>query len=566
MSTRHVWRIYNCNSSYSEVKTKGGKLNSPPSVYAASSYSFDPSTGMFSLVNGSLVDGLAIGRYFIVGGTSGPSMYYNAGGGYAHNSGFYFDTWGDPYTYTSKKNYYKGSYVRDVSSANADQYPENSHSGSYWYVKAGQDSIDPAAVTLPEAINGGQNVTITVTPSGAMKYGGIISYQFQYRLDGGGWQALEVSDPTALSQSLTVPEGHRIVTVRALASDSMGFTSTTWVESAPIHVNQLPTAPGSIQVTNVTQGENATITITAATDPDGTVARYVYERSVDGGLWEQIADVNALTLADRIGEWAVVAYRAKAVDNEGAGGPYVIAEQQNVNVNWIYISGPNADMGDKSVPFNLALVIGVSSHTKVTDINVEVQLDGVRVYSNTVPQGTSITIPIDTRTMSAGQHTVQVTATKSDYLGANNVYTFTVPSIVLPTGGYAQQLQDAQGQAIFPVTTARYVVGDHGKNVQEQIDRLSKAGRGKTGHLEFVDALMGPVSNHKIDRAKGAAYAATIFSTPGEPSAASVSIPANYTGDVGGVITVAENELTIKLNAGTILNLYQYTIDTEETP
>ena len=58
------------------------------------------------------------------------------------------------------------------------------------------------------------------------------------------------------------------------------------------------------------RGGSATITLTAATDPDGTVASYIFERQVDGGAWEQVAQANSLTQTDPIGEdWGTVAYR-----------------------------------------------------------------------------------------------------------------------------------------------------------------------------------------------------------------------------------------------------------------
>ena len=416
----------------------------------------------------------------------------------------------------------------------------------------------PGSIKVTNVVQG-ENATVTITAA-TDPDGTVARYVYERSVDGGGWTKVKEINTLTLTDRIGT---WTTVAYRAKAVDNEG-ASGPYVTAAQQNVNKPPTAPGSIKVTNVVQGENATVTITAATDPDGTVIRYEYERSVDGGGWTKLASVNALTLTDRIGEWAVVAYRARAVDNKETTGPFVTSAQQNVNKNWVYISGPSADMGSKPVPFNLTLSVNVSGQLSVEDINVNVLLDGAQVYSNTVPQGTSITVPIDTRIMRAGRHKIQVTATKSGYLSANKTYTFTVPSTVLPTGGYAQQLQDAQGQAIFPVTTARYVIGEGGQSVQAQLARLSDAIRGKNGHLEFVDALLGPVSDYKIARMRGAVYAATFFAPPGEPSVASVSIPANYTGDVGGVVTVTENELTIKLDAGAILNLYQYMVDTEE--
>ena len=62
-------------------------------------------------------------------------------------------------------------------------------------------------------------------------------------------------------------------------------------DSGNVVTNQPPTAPGSIDVQNVVSGGTTTITITAATDSDGTVSSYRYERSVDGGSFTQIANL-----------------------------------------------------------------------------------------------------------------------------------------------------------------------------------------------------------------------------------------------------------------------------------
>ena len=76
--------------------------------------------------------------------------------------------------------------------------------------------------------------------------------------------------------------------------------------------------------------QQAAITLTAATDPDGSVASYTYERSVDGG-WTAFATTGALTRTDPVDDsWTTVAYRAKATDNLGLSGPYATSETYTV--------------------------------------------------------------------------------------------------------------------------------------------------------------------------------------------------------------------------------------------
>ena len=110
-----------------------------------------------------------------------------------------------------------------IASASSGAYPQNSYSGNYWYIYQGSDSIDPAAVTLPAGIFGGDTVTVTVTPSAGKVYGGNVTYTWQYRLDGGAWQSL--GSGAGVTQQLTVPAGTGTVEVQVRANDDLGFTS-----------------------------------------------------------------------------------------------------------------------------------------------------------------------------------------------------------------------------------------------------------------------------------------------------------------------------------------------------
>lgn len=281
---------------------------------------------------------------------------------------------------------------------------------------------------------GGDTIQITLTPSEGKVYGGNVSYLYESKLDEGEWTAIATTAET--TQSLLVPKGTNTVQVRVRAQDDMGFVSEDYVLSAAVSVinNLPPTAPGSIQAANVIQDEEATITLTAASDPDGQVVSYIYERSHDDGEWEQIADVNSLTCTDRVGEWAVVAYRAKAVDNEGASGPYAATETQDVNVNYVYIGGPGEELGPKPAPFPLE---------------------------------------IDTRLLGAGEHTVEVQAGKDDYLPASKRYTFTVPAVTIPDGGVGALAQDPAGRAVYHTTLAQRCIGRDGVDIQAQMDALA---------------------------------------------------------------------------------------------
>lgn len=346
-----------------------------------------------------------------------------------------------------------------VSSADSGAYPNNGSSGSSWYVYQGADNIDPASVTIPASIQGGTSINITVTPSTGKKYGGTVSYTYQYKLDNGGWQALS-GPTTATTQQLTVPKGTASVQVQVRAQDNLGFTSSTWVASASVEVtnNQPPTAPGSINVTNVVSGQKSTITLTAATDPDGSVASYIYQRSVDSGMWQQFAQANTLTQTDTVSNsWGTVQYRACAVDNEGAQGPFATSTLYTVTSGLLVIGGPNPSLGELDRQFKLALNINVTGVPSLTDIDVQATLDGAGIYTGQVDSGGVATIPVDARLLYTGAHTIRVTVSHDDYEPATAEYTFTVPTVSMPDGGRALVGQTPDGEPAFFYTTAQAV-------------------------------------------------------------------------------------------------------------
>lgn len=376
----------------------------------------------------------------------------------------------------------KGDLQSYVSSSVDGQYPQDGVSGNSWYTEQGSDNIDASAVSIPSTIMGGTQITITVTPGTGKVYAGTVSYIYQVKLGSGSWTTIATT--TATTRTYTVPYGTESIQVRVQAKDDIGFTSSDYVTSSAVTVinNQPPTAPGSIEVTNVVSGQQCTITITAATDPDGTVESYIYERSVDGSAWQQIANVNALTYNDTINaEWGTVAYRVKAVDDDGDSGPYVTSQTSVVNSGWVIISGPANDMGDKPAPFEFELSVSISGQETSDNITVDVTLDGQSVYSQAVAPNTPISIDVDTRTMRTGSHSFAVAATCDTYVPASGEYTFTVPEITIPDGGRMDRLEGQDGETIFPITLARAVAGLENYGVESKVHPGAYTGTGTFG-------------------------------------------------------------------------------------
>lgn len=343
-------------------------------------------------------------------------------------------------------------------------------------------------------------------------------------------------------------------------------------DDGSILTNEPPTAPGSIDVTGVVSGGQATITLTAATDPDGTVESYRYERQVDSGGWQQFADVNSLTQTDQIdSDWGTIAYRACAVDDAGAVGPYVTSEQYDVNVGWVLIGGPSTAMGQQIKPFTLSANIGVSGQTGVTGIAVTGYLDGKKVLDTTINQNDNAEIYVDTRILASGQHTIQMTAEKTGLLPANKAWQFAIPFNALPDGGKAEQLRDEQGNPIFPRTTSQQVIGKNGLPVQNDLDNMEKRFRGLTGHLEPVDAVfLGTAgAQTELPRESGVHYCFGVYSSAGSTDFTMVLVPAGnniaYTlgGNVG--VTPSADKFTVVLNGSNaaIVQYFKFVVDAE---
>ena len=366
-----------------------------------------------------------------------------------------------------------------IASANSGAYPQNSYSGSYWYVYQGADSIDPAAVTLPASIMGGDTVTATVTPSAGKVYGGTVTYTWQYRLDGGAWQSL--ASGTAATQQLTVPAGTNTVEVQVRANDDLGFTSSTWVSSGAVSVtnNLAPTAPGSIDVTAPVAGQPVTVTLTAATDPDGTVAAYVIERSVDSGDWQQVQNSAALTFTETVGaDWQSVQYRAAAVDDEGAQGPYIESQVLPVSTGAVTLTGPASGQGEHAQPFDLGpITLGLTPAGTDSGIAFAVLLDGAETVSASQAAGDEITLRVDPRVMARGAHTITVTASKEAYTTAMAQYTYTVPvwdgSDI--AGGKSGRFEDHLGNKLLPKTLAQDSLGPGGADMATLIAEAQAA-------------------------------------------------------------------------------------------
>lgn len=488
MSTRYVWGRYTAvqqigyRTRYREVTEDGGRgysvnIGSSTTVQIGSGYSFSQTSGTFTRTGlrtyqWQFLQDLPGGYIALTGNklayasswtctSSGTSNSINAGYPTIHSAEPYQQQY---YYYT------QGSFI-DWKTGNSRYSYSDGYSGGDYYTYQGSDNIDPAAVNLPENIRGGSVVNVSVNPSAGQKYEGLISYQYQYRLDGGNWVTIGTS---GVSESFTVPNGTQTVQVRVRAQDDLGFVSNDWITSGVVSVvnNSPPSAPGSIDVRNAIAGNYATITITEATDSDGYVTGYIFERSVDGGSWKEVSETSSLAYFERIDEdWATVQYRVCAVDNEDARGPYITSELYTVQVDYVMISGPEADLGSMAGVLSLETIYSTSDDPEAQGIAVKIEMDGALLVDRDVNAGDKIVLNIDTRLQWTGVHHISVTAELEDHMPANQTYTYTIGATPadLISGGESGVLQGPDGKPVLPKTLAQDCYGTDGKDVNTLI-------------------------------------------------------------------------------------------------
>ena len=501
MSTRYVWGRYTAvqqigyRTRYREVTEDGGRgysvsIGSSTTVQIGSGYSFSQTSGTFTRT------GLRTYQWQILQDLPGgyialtrnklayASRWTCTGGGTDNRINAGYPTIHSAEPYQQQYYYYtQGSFIDWKSGSNRYSYSDG-YSGGDYYTYQGSDSIDPAAVNMPASIRGGSVVNVSVSPGTGQKYEGLISYQYQYRLDGGSWVTIGTS---GVNESFAVPNGTQTVQVRVRAQDDIGFTSSDWVTGSVVNVinNKPPSAPGSIEVENAIAGQYATVTITAATDEDGYVTGYIFERSIDGGSWEEVSETSSLAYFERIDEdWATVQYRACAVDNEEARGPYVTSDLFTVQVDFVLISGPAAGLGSVAGVLKLETIYSTSDDPEAQGIAVKIEMDGALLVDRSVNAGDSILLIIDTRLQWTGLHRISIKAELEDHMPANQTYTYTIgttPAALLD-GGESGVLQGADGKPILPKTLAQDCYGTDGKDVNTLIaEGLQMTAGGYTG-------------------------------------------------------------------------------------
>lgn len=388
-------------------------------------------------------------------------------------------------TVTSSAGYERGDLLGYVSSNNTSAYPNNSSSGSYWYYKLASQQVDATSIEIPgSSADGGDKINITISfPSDAVnnKYGNL-TYILEYSYSGGSWtQFKQISSPKSNSTfSFEIPQGIISLQIRSQVKDSLQYTSNDYTYSNTITVNNNypPSAPASIRGMNIQVDQNAIIAITAATDTDGYIANYYWERSIDGGAYQQIQETSASTLSitDTISaNWGTVSYRVRAKDDYGEYGDYITSEVYEVQEGVLTIATPSYNLGEQISSFYFIFQVNATGQTASNNVSVEIYLDNKLIQSEDTNFSTDIIVPLYPQYLSSKIHSIKVQAHKEGYTTAEKTNIFSVTAIEAPTSGIIEQLQNPDKQNILPVTLGRCVIGRDGKDINTVIEEVEAA-------------------------------------------------------------------------------------------
>ena len=192
--------------------------------------------------------------------------------------------------------------------------------------------------------------------------------------------------------------------------------------------NQAPTKPSSINVpTSVYGGRTASIDWGTSTDPEGNLAGYILERSVNGGEWTRVYKGANTSYTDNITlGWTTVQYRVCAYDTQDARSAYQTSASRTVINNQApVISGSDGNLGTKTAGFSQTYTVSDADNDSVT---VEERIDGVLIRSFVVTLGATNAFAVTDSTwlmQTNGSHTMTITATDSFGNSATRTYTFT---------------------------------------------------------------------------------------------------------------------------------------------
>lgn len=187
---------------------------------------------------------------------------------YSSSAYSYFSSDSDKYvnTFLYGRTYTSGnsSYINQPTLFDTWQFTSIDKNYAYCPVAWGSEtdlSMDPSAVALSDANpTAGSKATAIVTPTSTTLDYGTLTYTYQYSTNNGStWTAIGTTTSTSIS--FTIPGSASQIKVRVQASDGIGYTSSTYIESSNYTVNQYTSYAG---VSGVVKGIKPVVCVSGA--------------------------------------------------------------------------------------------------------------------------------------------------------------------------------------------------------------------------------------------------------------------------------------------------------------
>ena len=160
--------------------------------------------------------------------------------------------------------------------------------------------------------------------------------------------------------------------------------------------NTAPTDPLSITYGQPSAGRQLTLTTGGSTDDDGDAITYVFERSIDGGVYTEVGQSAALSLNDTVPtSGTTYTARVKAVDAAGGESGYVTGPTMTISYNSPpEISGTDANLGTVTAPPVYKYTVTDADGGAVTVVEKVTTASGkehtLRTYTATLGAETSV--------------------------------------------------------------------------------------------------------------------------------------------------------------------------------
>lgn len=279
----------------------------------------------------------------------------------------------------------------------------------------------PISISYTSNPKGGETITVTCSAASDVD-GDPISYVWEVALDG-VWSSLTTTTGTAITYT---PRSGSTIAFRVRSYDGELYSDYTTGETYAIYFNQPPTVPASVHYDTPKAGKKLAIICAESADTENETIHYVWERSIDGGIYSQIGITYVNVFEDNVPtSGTTYRIRVKAADSSNNESDYRYGSLLSINYNQTpAISGADEDYGERTNPFSYDYTPSDPDAENV--ITVTEAVDGMEIRQFTAVSGKEYTADLSSvwLTLGSGSHRLIITVSDQDGESVNRVIRF----------------------------------------------------------------------------------------------------------------------------------------------